>query len=294
MPNNYYLYINSKNRDQKESVHNFNVYLTNQLNIGKNQGLNVSVVGFSMLNSMYNINATNNSYELEERDLITNNLISISTFSIASGNYNAFGIRDFLKAQLTGKVDITYITSTSAYTYKKLTADRKLFLTPINSHKIFGLNQRTEITTAGTIGTFINLVNYSQLIIKCPSLNFEDCVQDNINPSKEMGGSSILFMIDKQDVSPFHMITYKNEDGNNNYNYNIRNQVLWSLNLQLFNENNEFITDASDYFLTLKFTIFERYEPIFKELGIQSLSLLDDIHFTLLNILFKRKNNILL
>ena len=293
MPNNYYLYINSKNRDPKESIHNFNVYLTNQLIIGKNEGLNVSVAGFSMLNSMYNINSNNNSYQLEERDITTDALISISNFSIASGNYNAFTLRDFLKSQLSGKIDVSYVTTTSSYTYKSLMSNRKLFLIPVNSNKILGLSQKTEVTTSGTTGTFINLVNYSQLIIKCPSLNFEDCVQDNINLSKEMGGSSILFMIDKQDINPFQMITYKNEDGNNNYNYNIRNQVLSSLNLQLFNEYNEFITDASDYFLTLKFTIFERYEPIFKEIGIQSLSLLDDIHFTLLNILFKRKNNLL-
>ena len=175
-----------------------------------------------------------------------------------------------------------------------MTVDKKFYLTPVNSQKILGLNQRTEITTGGISGTYINLINYSQIIIKCPSLNFEDCVQDNINQSKEMGGSSILFMIDKQDIQPFQMITYKNEDANNNYNYNIRNQALSSLNLQLFNENNEFITDASDYLLTLKFTLFDRFEPIFKELGLQSLSLLDDIHFTLLNILFKRKNNLLL
>ena len=293
MPNNYYLYINSKNRDPKESIHNFNVYLTNQLIIGKNEGLNVSVAGFSMLNSMYNINSNNNSYQLEERDIATDALISISNFSIASGNYNAFTLRDFLKSQLSGKIDVSYVTTTSSYTYKSLMSNRKLFLIPVNSNKILGLSQKTEVTTSGTTGTFINLVNYSQLIIKCPSLNFEDCVQDNINLSKEMGGSSILFMIDKQDINPFQMITYKNEDGNNNYNYNIRNQVLSSLNLQLFNEYNEFITDASDYFLTLKFTIFERYEPIFKEIGLQSLTLLDDIHFTLLNILFKRKNNLL-
>ena len=110
MPNNYYLYINSKNRDLKESVNNFNVYLTNQLIIGKNEGLNVSVVGFSMLNSMYNINSNNNSYQLEEREAISNNLISTTVLSISSGNYNAFTLKDFLKNQLSGKVDVSYNT----------------------------------------------------------------------------------------------------------------------------------------------------------------------------------------
>jgi hypothetical protein len=215
---------------------------------------------------MYNINSNNNSYQIEERDAIYNNLLSTTDLSISSGNYSAFTLRDFLKNQLSGKIDVSYNTTTSTYTYKKSSLIKKFFITPLNSQKILGLDKRTEITTDGISGTFINLVNYSQVIIKCPSLNFEDCVQDNINSSKEMGGSSILFMIDKQDVSPFHMITYKNEDGNTNYNYNVRNQVLSSLNLQLFNENNEMITDASDYFLTLKFTIFEDMSQYLRKL----------------------------
>ena len=110
MPNNYYLYINSRNRDTTENVNNFNVYLTNQIIIGKNQGLNCSVVGFSMLNSMYNINAKNNTYQLEERTS-SDVLISVSNFSIPSGNYNAYNIRDVLKFQLAGKVDVSFTTT---------------------------------------------------------------------------------------------------------------------------------------------------------------------------------------
>jgi hypothetical protein len=293
MPNNnYYLYVNSKNRQSNEDVNNFSVFLTNQLFIGRNQGLNVSVVGFSMLNSMYNVNSNNNYYQLEERDL-NNNLISTTNLYINNGNYNAYSLRDYLNQQLTSKINIDYNSPTNTYKFTNITANKRFYINPINSHKFLGLSNKTEITTAGINGSFINLVNYSQVIIKCPSLDFEDKVQDNINQTKEMGMSSILFMIDKQDVQPFQMIVYKNEDGNNNFNYNIMNRILVSLNFQLYNENNEIIKDASDYFLTLKFTLFERYDDIYKDIGFRSLSLLDDIQFTLLNILFKRDRTLL-
>lgn len=288
MPNNnYYLYVSSKNRQSTEDINNFNVFLTNQLYIGKNQGLNVSVAGFSMLNSMYNVNSNNNNYQLDERDL-SNNLLSTTNLYISSGNYNAYSLRDHLNQQMTSKINVEYNPPTNTYKFTNLSANKRYYINPINSQKFLGLSNKTEITTVGVNGSFINLVNYSQVIIKCPSLDFEDKVQDNINQTKEMGMSSILFMIDKQDVQPFQMITYKNEDGNNNFNYNIMNKALVSLNFQLYNENNEIIRDASDYFLTLKFTLFERYEPVFKDIGMRSLSLLDDIHFTLLNILFKK------
>ena len=96
MPNNnYYLYVSSKNRQSTEDINNFNVFLTNQLYIGKNQGFNVSVVGFSMLNSMYNVNSNNNNFQLEERDL-SNNLLSTTNLYISNGNYNAYSLRDHL------------------------------------------------------------------------------------------------------------------------------------------------------------------------------------------------------
>ena len=293
MPNNnYYLYVSSKNRQSTEDIYNFNVFLTNQLYLGKNQGLNVSVVGFSMLNSMYNINSNNNNYRLEERDL-SNNILSTTDLYISNGNYNAYSLRDHLNQQLSSKINVDYNSPTNTYKFTNLTANRRFYINPISSQKFLGLSNKTEIPTSGINGSFINLVNYSQIIIKCPSLDFEDKVQDNINQTKEMGMSSILFMVDKQDVQPFQMITYKNEDGNNNFNYNIMNRALVSLNFQLYNENNEIIRDASDYFLTLKFTLFDRYEPVFKDIGVQSLSLLDDIHFTLLNILFKRNKSLI-
>ena len=74
----YHLFINSKNRLANQTIYDFTVYLKNQIIVGRNQGINISVMSFSMLNSMYNVNATiqNNTFTLEERDL-SNNIASL-------------------------------------------------------------------------------------------------------------------------------------------------------------------------------------------------------------------------
>ncbi|NBN88529.1 MAG: hypothetical protein EBV32_05540, partial [Proteobacteria bacterium] len=55
MSKSHYIYINSKNRSSNEKIYNFNVYLKNPIVANKNQGINCSVVGFSMLNIDYNL-----------------------------------------------------------------------------------------------------------------------------------------------------------------------------------------------------------------------------------------------
>ena len=48
--------------------------------------------------------------------------------------------------------------------------------------------------------------------------------------------SDILYWINKQDVEPFKMINYKNEDCSTVYSYNVLNTSFTMLNLKLVNE----------------------------------------------------------
>ena len=59
----YNLFINSANRAKAEKAYNFNIYFDNEdILVNANEGMNVNIVSFSMLNSMYNVNKhTNNS-----------------------------------------------------------------------------------------------------------------------------------------------------------------------------------------------------------------------------------------
>ena len=58
----HYLYISSKNRSENENIYNFNVILNNPIILNRNQGINISVIGFSMMNTDYNLR--NISFEL--------------------------------------------------------------------------------------------------------------------------------------------------------------------------------------------------------------------------------------
>ena len=69
------IYINSKNRDVNENIYDFNIYLKNQIFAGKNEGMNINVMNFSMLNSMYNVNqiTKNNKVQLIRQSKIAYN-----------------------------------------------------------------------------------------------------------------------------------------------------------------------------------------------------------------------------
>ena len=63
----YNVFINSTNRSPLENSYDFNLFFdNNEIVIGENEGINVNVVSFSMLNSMYNVNqySSNNTFIL--------------------------------------------------------------------------------------------------------------------------------------------------------------------------------------------------------------------------------------
>jgi hypothetical protein len=62
----YNIYINSANRDLNEKNYEFNIFFDNdEINVRPNEGVNVNVVSFHMLNSMYNVNqyTKNNTFQ---------------------------------------------------------------------------------------------------------------------------------------------------------------------------------------------------------------------------------------
>ena len=102
-----------------------------------------------------------------------------------------------------------------------------------------------------------------------------------------MSNSSILFMIDKQDIPPFQLISYRNHDKSDNYSYNISNRQISSIDLHLYNEKGEVLTNTDDYFITLKIVIFDKEQPE------PQTPLLEDIRFLLMNMTFNNKKKIL-
>ena len=129
------------------------------------------------------------------------------------------------------------------------------------------------------------MVNYQQVILRCPTLVFENNSMDNIQDKNNfIAVSDILYWINKQDVEPFKTINYKNEDCSTLFSYNVVNKSFSNFNFKLVNEFNEPIYDAPDFLLQLQITIYDKDNTFFKEASIQILKLLNDIFFAILNI----------
>ncbi len=280
----YNIYINSANRSSIEKTYDFNLHFDNdELVIHQNEGVNVNVVSFSMLNSMYNVNqySGNNVFTLRNTTLSTN-----SNMTIPFGNYNVYTFQLQLNALLAEIITVTYNPATNTYTYKNLTTDAYQII-PLNCGKLLGLSSAMSILPSSSItGDYVNMVNYQQVILKCPSLVFENNSMDNIQDKNNfIAVSDILYWINKQDVEPFKMINYKNEDCSTVYSYNVINRQFSTLNFQLVNEFNQPIYDAPDYLLQIQISVFDKDNNYFKEAALQALKLLNDIYFTLLNMI---------
>ena len=289
------IFINSKNRDKNENIYDFNIYLKNQIFANKNEGININVMSFSMLNSMYNVNSItkNNTFTIRRTDLDGISNVTDTLITIPFGNYSVITLRDTINSLLVSNISLSYNIPTNTYTFSNNNLSYRWFIIPLNCTKLLGLSTTIEITSNYT-GTYVNMVNYEQTISRCPLLNFEYLNQDNIrDEDNNLNISDILFTINIADTEPYRTISYKNEDAGTSYSYNITNNNISVINLQLFNENDEKILDSSNYLLELQITVFHKSDSIFQELGIQSLSLLDNIYFTLLNILFKKNKYIM-
>jgi hypothetical protein len=280
----YNIYINSANRSSIEKTYDFNLHFDNdELVIHQSEGVNVNIVSFSMLNSMYNVNqySGNNIFTLRNTTQSTS-----FNLTIPYGNYNVYTFQLQLNALLSGIITVTYNPATNTYTYQNLTTDAYQII-PLNCWKLLGLSSPVSILPSSSIrGDYVNMVNYQQVILKCPSLVFENNSMDNIQDKNNfIAVSDILYWINKQDIEPFKMINYKNEDCSTVYSYNVINRQFSTLNFQLVNEFNQPIYDAPDYLLQIQISVFDKDNNYFKEAALQALKLLNDIYFTLLNMI---------
>ena len=277
------IFINSANRSSIDKSYDFNIYFDNdEININPNEGVNVNVVSFSMLNSMYNVNqhTGNNKFVLLRDGGIT------ETITIPYGNYSVYTFMEQLNTLLSGLVKVSYNVATNTYTYKNIGVGT-ISITPQNCNKLLGLNDTTPITALrlGTTSGYINMVNYQQVILRCPTFVFENCCMDNIQDKNNfIAVSDILYWTNKQDIEPFKMINYKNEDCSTVYSYNVLNTSFMTLSFKLVNEYNQPILDAPDYLLQLQISVFDKDNNYFKEAMLQALKLLNEIYFTVLNL----------
>lgn len=287
MSKSHYIYINSKNRSPNENIYDFNVILNNPIIVNRNQGINISVVSFSMLNTDYNLR--NVSIKIQEIHYTPIIYSQLHIINIPDGNYNYQTLINILNNNISTKniISFEYIKERNSIKFINKLIEGDIRLYTDNYSKIIGITSNILFSTTYE-GSYINLSNYSHIIIKSNNIIFEENTQDNIN-NIEMGNSSILFMIDKQDIPPFQLISYRNHDKGDNYSYNISNRQISSIDLHLYNERGEILKTTDDYFITLKIVIFDKEE-------VQSQTpFLEDIRFLLMSLMFnKNKKNLIL
>lgn len=246
----YNLYI----RSNKST---YDLILKNQIVIDANKLLKCNVKKFYTLNSMYNVSETigNNTFELQ---LFNNNVIPNTTtlqlYTIPDGNYSVLTLRDTLNVLLNGLMTVSYNYSNNTYTFTKTTLTYfTITFKNVKCSQLIGLKNDTVITTSGIKGTYINMVDYSQLIIMS-DLNYMDMNQDNILYDENMRISQILLQVVRQDVEPFRAITYDNDD----VSYNLLNNNINRIRFKIMNEKGKEVIDIGDWYLHLNFEIIEK------------------------------------
>lgn len=288
MSKSHYIYISSKNRSSNEKIYDFNVLLNNPIIVNRNQGINISVVGFSMLNTDYNLRSKKFIIqELHYTPIIYSQLYEIN---IPDGNYNYQTLINFLNnyTPIKNIISFEYIRERNTIKYINKLTEGNINIVAGNCNNILGITNSITILFNTTYeSSYINLTNYSHIIIKSNNILFEDNTQDNID-NKEMENSSILFIIDKQDVPPFQLISYRNHDKSDNYSYNINNRQINNIDLHLYNEKGELLTNTDDYFITLKIVIFNKEQPQ------PQITFLEDIRFLLMSLMFNKNKNVML
>jgi hypothetical protein len=273
-------FVKSSNRGSNEKPYDFTIdYPDGILSCKTDEYMEINVVSFDMINTMYNINSNNNQFIIRRGTTDT-------TYTIPIGNYS---VKTFM-AVMTSLINdvniiITYNTAQNTYSLTKKAGITQLHY--IIPSKIWGIINLTptvpyEISTTGLTTGYINLVNYSKIILRTEGINYYYSNIENYGNSNKSTLSNIIFWACKSDIEPFKVIKYNNEDAGRSFNYRIENREINNLTLQLRNENNEPIYDAPDYLIALQFNFYKRDDNTIKNAIISINKLLNEIYTTLI------------
>ena len=278
-------FISSQNRQSNEHIYDFTIdYPDGILTIKENEYCELNVLSFDMPNNMYNINATNDHFQ------ITLDNANVKDIHLKHGNYS---VRTLLKEfqdifsenvipessilhtffgtyadALT--IECIYNDTTNTYTFKKvidlpfgitLPIAFSLYFKPISCGSLLGMvnDDEKEITANGMTTGLINLIDYNKIIVHTEGISYYYSNIENLSTiSNKQFLSNIIFWKSKADVPPYQLIKYNNEDGGNSFNYRIENKEINSLKIQLKNERGEFLEDAPDYTIVIQYIFYEK------------------------------------
>ena len=100
----YNIFINSANRSPLDNPYDFSVFFDNdEIMVNANEGVNVNVVSFSLMNSMYNVNKYTKNNTILLHNISLNSDIPIT---IPYGNYNVYTFLNQLNTSLSAKFQV--------------------------------------------------------------------------------------------------------------------------------------------------------------------------------------------
>jgi hypothetical protein len=278
-------FISSENRQPNEPIYNFSVdYPDGVLTCKDNETMELNVLSFDMSNTMYNINSTNDHFQ------ITLDNANITNIHLKHGNYsvktllkefqNIFSQNVIPETSILHTffgtyadaltIECIYNENQNTYTFKKvidlplgieLPILFSLYFKPITCGSLIGMpnNVEREITANGMTTGLINLIDYNKVIVHTENISYYYSNIENLSTiSNRQFLSNIIFWKSKADVPPYQIIKYNNEDGGNSFVYKIENREINSLVLQLRNERGQFLKDAPNYIIVIQYIFYER------------------------------------
>jgi len=253
-------FISSKNRQLQENTYQFTIdYPDGILTCRPNEYMELNVLSFDMANTMYNINETNNQFEI-----ITNSISETKT--IPPGNYSIKTFMNQMKSLINiNFIVITYNEAQNTYTFTTLMTTSNIYkLKPITIGNLIGIidNIEYEIGTLGYTTGLVNLINYNKVIVRTENISYYYSNVENIrtNTNNSVISSDIIFWKSKADIEPYKILKYNNEDGGNSFVYKIEDKQINSIVFLLRNERNEVIYDAPDYMIVIQYNFYEKQD----------------------------------
>ena len=269
-------FIHSKNRTADDKVYNFAVdYPDGIISCKDNEYIELNVVSFDMPFNMYNINATNNCLKVNE-----------TLKYIPYGNYSVKTFRTTLLSLLPVGTAITYNEAQNTYTFTGTGT-----IQPITMGALIGLPNNIQVSTNNLTTGLINLSSFSKIILRTQGITYYQSNVENLQvaSSNLQLFSDIIFWKNKQDVEPFKIIAYNNEDGGNNFCLEVQDKMIFRLQFQLKNERNEFIEDAAEWMAVIQYNIYERQDDVIKNTIVSLYKLLNDFYISFLTLAQKMK-----
>jgi hypothetical protein len=269
-------FIHSKNRTADDKVYNFAVdYPDGIISCKDSEYIELNVISFDMLNSMYNINATNNCLKV-------NGTLKYIPF----GNYSVKTFRTILLTLLPAGTAITYNDAQNTYSFIGTGT-----IEPITIGVVLGMPNNIQVSIDNLTTGLINLSSFSKIILRTQGITYYQSNIENlqVSSSHQQLFSDIIFWKTKQDIDPFKTISYNNEDGGNSFCLEVQDKTIYRLQFQLKNERNEFIEDAAEWMAVIQFNIYERQDDVIRNTIVSLYRLLNDFYISFLTIAQKMR-----